>query len=127
MIVNKLLALPQLEAEMIAAGVTIRALGTRVINGQTDLHTYDADGAIIDVPAGAAAVVAAHTAPSPPAEPNFGADLPADMPAQIADGVTQLRAYLALSTPTAAQSTAALKLVIRALFLLLRFAWGRWF
>jgi hypothetical protein len=63
--------------------------------------------------------------PLPPAAPtpDFGADLPADYAQQLADGVAQLRAYLALSSPLPAQSTAALKLLIRVLFFLLR-RWG---
>jgi hypothetical protein len=76
----------------------------------------DADAAAIT------AVVAAHD-PTPlpvPASPDFGSDLPANFAFQLADGVSQLRTYLALSAPTAAQSAAALKLVIRALFFLLR-------
>jgi hypothetical protein len=68
------------------------------------------------------AVIAAHDpAPLPvPASPDFGSDLPANFAFQLADGVSQLRTYLALSAPTAAQSVTALKLVIRALFFLLR-------
>lgn len=67
-----------------------------------------------------AAVVAAHdpTPDVPPPLPQYGGDdVPLD---QIAAGVTQLRAYLALPSPSAAQSAAALKLVIRALLFVLR-------
>lgn len=53
---GKQVSLHQLEAELAAAGVAVRALG--VVAG--DLHTYDDDGAVVDVPPGAAAVIAAH-------------------------------------------------------------------
>jgi hypothetical protein len=53
--------LPQLQAELVAAGIEVPALGT---HGDR-LHTYDEDGAIVDLPPGAAAVVAAHE-PVPP-------------------------------------------------------------
>lgn len=92
------------------------------------LHLWgDGDSITLEVPdavdeAAVTAVVAAHD-PTPlpvPASPDFGSDLPANFAFQLADGVSQLRTYLALSAPTAAQSAAALKLVIRALFFLLR-------
>lgn len=63
------------------------------------------------------AAAAAALANQPP-RPDYASD---DTPAeQIADGVTQLRAYLALANPTAAQSAAALKLTIRGLLFVLR-------
>lgn len=46
----------QLRDELAAAGVMVPSLG--VAGG--DLHTYDDDGAVIDLPAGASAVLAAH-------------------------------------------------------------------
>jgi hypothetical protein len=57
---GKRVDLLQLEAELTAASILIRGLG---IAGD-DLHTYDADGVVIDVPVAAAAVVAAHVPPS---------------------------------------------------------------
>lgn len=54
--------LPQLAAELTAAGVAHRSLGT--IGDQ--LHTYDEAGVPVDLPAGAVAVVAAHTPPAVP-------------------------------------------------------------
>lgn len=53
---GKQVSLHQLQGELAAAGVTVRGLG--VVDG--DLHTYDEDGAVVDVPPGAAAVIAAH-------------------------------------------------------------------
>jgi hypothetical protein len=56
--------------------------------------------------------------PPHPPKPDFGSD---DTPAeQIADGVANLRAFLALPNPTQAQMLAALKLVIRGLLFLLK-------
>lgn len=119
--VTKAVNLEQLRTELQAAGMTVR-LGSRGNNPATDFEvfTYTAAGAETELPAGAPAVIADHTPAAPPPAPDFGADLPADYPYQIADGVTQLRQYLALPSPTAAQSTTALKLVIRGLFFLLR-------
>lgn len=56
---GKRVELVQLQQEMIAAGVQVSALGTT----GDDLHTYDQNGAAIDVPGGAAVVVAAHVPP----------------------------------------------------------------
>jgi hypothetical protein len=67
------------------------------------------------------AVVAAHD-PTPDPVPDFGND--ATTRDQLVSGVTQLRAYLALSNPTAAQSAAALKLVIRGFLFLLKEQYG---
>ncbi len=69
------------------------------------------------------AVVAAHTNPPPPdtTEPDFGTDA-ADLtnyPA-IRTAVTNLRAYVGLASPTAAQSTAALQLLIKVVLAILR-------
>lgn len=52
--------LAALVKELRTAGIDVPALGT---NGD-DLHTYDADGRIVDVPLEAAAVVDAHV-PAP--------------------------------------------------------------
>lgn len=112
---GKRVDLIQLRAEMVAASLTVRGLG---INAD-DLHTYDASGAEADVPAGAAAVIAAHVPPAIPDTPDFGSDVPA--PTDIATLVQQGRAYLALASPTTAQTTAAVKgLVKLALFLVRR-------
>lgn len=53
---RKRVDLPQLQAELIAAGVNVPALGT----AGDDLHTYDAAGDSADLPPAAAAVIAAH-------------------------------------------------------------------
>ncbi len=54
---NKVVDLAQLQAEMIAANIAITGLGSDGIN----LYTYDESGHPADLPAGAAAVLAAHT------------------------------------------------------------------
>lgn len=114
MIVNKALALPLLESQLAAAGVTVRGLGVRVIGGQTDLHTYDAGGVIIDVPASTSAVVTAHVAPVI-SSPDWGTDLqtPDEFAEQAASAVASLRAFIAAPTPTNAQVIAAVKLLCR--------------
>lgn len=64
MLVSKVIRLDQLMGELAASGVAVSALG--VIGDYTsagatfDLHTYDAAGAYLDLPAAAAPVVAAH-------------------------------------------------------------------
>lgn len=51
-----------LRAELVAAGINVSALGT----AGDELFTYDEDGSPVDLPKGAAAVVAAHQPPEPP-------------------------------------------------------------
>lgn len=51
----------QLQAELIAADISIRGLG----RADDEVFTYTEDGEPIDLPSGAAAVLAAHE-PSPP-------------------------------------------------------------
>lgn len=114
---GKAVELRLLQQELTDAGVSVpRGLGI----DDDDLHTYDDAGAPTDVPAGAGAVVAAHAVPAAPDAPDFGGDLPADFDRQLAAAVATLRQYLGVATPSAGQSAAALKLVIRVLFLLVR-------
>lgn len=61
---GKRVDLARLDAELTAAGVAHRALGT----AGDALYTYSTDGTVADLPAGAAAVVEAHVAPSDPIE-----------------------------------------------------------
>lgn len=60
----KAINLVQLHAELATASINVPALGaTSDPSGHaTDVHTYDAAGAIADLPAGAASVVQAHVA-----------------------------------------------------------------
>lgn len=60
---GKVIALAQLQAEMIAAGIAITALGT----ANDFLFTYDAQGQPADLPAGADAVLIAHVPQPDPA------------------------------------------------------------
>lgn len=121
MIVAKTLSLPLLEGQLAAAGVTVRGLGTRTVDGQTDLHTYDASGGIIDVPPAAAGVVSAHTAPVI-APPDWGPDLqtPDEFAAQAAAAVANLRGFIAVPTPTNAQVIAVVKLLCRIALVFIR-------
>jgi len=113
-------ALRQLAQELTAGGVSFRALGTYDDDDGINVHTYDALGAIEDLPAGAAAVLAAHVPPPPPAVPDYGSEAPENYATQLSAAVTQLRAYLGMAAPTAAQTTGALKLVIRLALALAR-------
>ena len=76
-----------------------------------------------------AAVIAAHdptpdATPTPPdatpTPPDFGDDAPDDYRARAADAVVSLRAYLRASSPTGAQTVAALKVLIRLVLFLAR-------
>ena len=62
-----------------------------------------------------AAVIAAHDpTPTPiPTPPDFGQDIPSDFAEKLAETVANLRAYLALPTPTNAQTIAVIKLLCR--------------
>jgi hypothetical protein len=113
---GKRVYLPQLETELTTAGVPHRGLGT---HGDI-LHTYTPTGAAVDVPPAAQAVLDAHVPPPIPPVPDYGADLPSDYIQQIANAVQMLRQYLALASPTLAQSITAVKLLIRLVFFLLR-------
>jgi len=53
---GKKIDLALLQTELAAAGIVVPALGT----AGDDLHTYDVSGAVVDVPAGVAAVLSAH-------------------------------------------------------------------
>jgi hypothetical protein len=56
------LNLKQLRDELAAAGLTVPALGTSQQGNKEELYTYDANGAMIDLPPAAAAIVQAHVA-----------------------------------------------------------------
>ena len=64
MLVSMVIRLDQLVDELAASGVVVPALGVigQYVNtgDEIDLHTYDAQGAYLDLPAAAAPVVAAH-------------------------------------------------------------------
>jgi hypothetical protein len=113
---GKAVALRQLRDELQASGINLPALG---ISGD-NLLTYNASGALVDLPAGAQAVLDAHVPAPPPPTPDYGADLPSDYREQLAQAVSMLRQYLGLSSPTLAQSATALRLLIRIEFFLLR-------
>ena len=56
---GKAVDLPRLQAELAAAGIDVPALGT----GNDEVHTYDVKGVIMDLPAAAAPIIAAHVPP----------------------------------------------------------------
>lgn len=79
---GKALNLTQLQGELAAAGIAVpRGLGT----AEDTLFTYDAQGLPVDLPAGAAAVVAAHD--------------PTDDPAKIAAQANYDALVAAVATP----------------------------
>jgi hypothetical protein len=113
---GKVVDLPQLLAELNAAGIPASGL----IQNQDDLLTNDVGGQQIDLPAAAAPVIAAHV-PTPPLVIDYGTDAPADYAAtQLQIAVTNLRQYLQAASPTQAATVAALKLTIRVVLFLAR-------
>lgn len=112
---GKVVDLRRLKQEAGAAGVTVRDLG---IVGDY-LHTYDAQGNIIDVPPGMAAVLAAHVSPVAPTPPNYGPDA-ADIDQQAAAAVTALRAFINNGSPTNADAIANAKLQNRVLLAMMK-------
>lgn len=115
--------------EMLAAIPALRPVARP--DGRLDaMLSLSGDGSTIEatVPDAVAdadvlAVINAHTNPLPPdtSPPDFGADAQSlnDYPA-LRTAVDNLRTYLALASPTAAQSASALKLTIRVLLALVR-------
>lgn len=124
MLTNKRPHLPLLAQELAAAGVDVsRGLGCYGLDDadtSVNVHTYTARGEVVDLPTTARAVVDAHQPPDAPTPPDYGNDAPADFDRQAAAAVANLRAYLALTSPTGAQTIAALKLVIRVVLFLAR-------
>lgn len=113
--------LQKLLAELDTASVSHRGLGmSPADDGEYVVHTYDESGQIVPLPPEAAAIVAAHVPPPAPTKPDYGADAPPDYAAKLASAVTNLRAYLGASSPTVAQTVAALKAVIRLVLYLAR-------
>lgn len=114
---GKRVTLPKLQTEARTAGVTVGDLGT----AGDELVTWDVDGHTVDVPRAMQPVLAAHVAdPLPAPLPALDVGSDAAQPDQLADAVTQLRAYLALAAPTNAQTIAAFKLLIRVTLFILR-------
>jgi hypothetical protein len=111
----------QLRTEMIAAGLTVpQALG----QAGDDLHTYDANGVIIDVPAGAAAVIAAHVPPPLPVPADMGnaAETEDQARANLQTRVDSLRAFLdqTNNTVTLIQLVQFMKVLTRVVLYLVR-------
>jgi hypothetical protein len=115
---GKRVDLELLEAELAAASIPV--LGLCLIGDE--LLTYDATGALIDLPPLASAVIDAHVEPTDPPVPVFGSDTPTDREylQQAANVVSDLRAYLALPSPTNAQTITAFRLVVRVVLYLIR-------
>lgn len=116
---GKRATLDRLKAELAQAGVVVPGLG---VDGD-DLHTYDANGAAVDVPAGAAAVVAAHVADDV-TPPTYGADAEAFDPATARQVVAAHRAFLASGSPTNAEVVQQVRRLTRAQLGMLRLLSG---
>ena len=93
LLVTKPINLAQLLTEIQAAGIALTAIGT---DAQNDLITYDAQGHPEDVPAGCAAVLAAHVPVFPKTADQIEADAIALMQAAttIADMKAAVLAYM---------------------------------
>jgi hypothetical protein len=72
------------------------------------------------------AILAAHDpTPDPVVQKiDLGSDVPADQGDRMAEAATALKAYLRVQSPTAAQSAAALKVLIRVVLYLLKHRLG---
>lgn len=116
--VTKRLDLPLLGTQLIAAGIAHSGLCLSGPTGNATLIAVDSGGASVELPPAAQPVVDAHVAPDPPAPLDFGSD--DSQRGQLNDAVAQLRQYLGIANPTAAQSSAALKLVIHVLFFVMK-------
>jgi hypothetical protein len=90
-----------LAAALTGAGLSFHGL---VLTGTT-LLTGDAGGSLAELSPEAQAFVASYTPAAAPATPSYGSDLMTDdqTKAQAATLVTQLRQYIGLAAPTAAQ------------------------
>jgi hypothetical protein len=95
-----------------------------VVNNDTDgtitIYADDSlDQSVLD--ALSYAVQRHDPTPDPvPDMPDFGNDVPDNFAFQIADGVTQARAYLNASAPTQAQTVGVVKLIIRLLLYMIK-------
>jgi hypothetical protein len=120
----------QLLAELLAAFPQLAP--TTGPDGQpeaTFTFSHDGEQIVLDLPdavdpAAVEALLLAHV-PAPPPDPiDYGADAPEPDLEQARQVVGQLRAFLALDAPTAAQVVGALKLTIRVLLWMLRQRFG---
>jgi hypothetical protein len=98
--------LDPLTAQLRTAGHLSASQGLQV-DGRM-LVTSDAAGNPLELSSAAQALVTAFVPPAAPASPNYGADLMTDDDLQAVAAVltAQLRAYIALPTPSAAQRKA---------------------
>lgn len=91
----------QLKDELATAGIAVNALGSTG-DPPSEVHTYDPDGLIVDLPAAAAPVIAAHVPqPDPAVVQRLGA---------LATALNNGTAYLdpaVVPSPTQAQLDAA--------------------
>lgn len=111
---GKVVKLEQLRDEMVTAGLVVRGLSKI----GDDILIANGAGELIEPQAGTQAVITAHVPAPDPAAPDYGTD--DTKRDQLADAVTQLRQYLGVASPTQAQSTVALKLLIRVVLGLCR-------
>lgn len=112
-------ALSQLHDELLAAIPSLRPT-----NGQVVLRVEGSGNNIyLDVPGDSnvdaiATVVTAHVPAPPPPLPDYADE--ETTRAQLVSAVDNLRSYLALSSPTNAQTISAFKLLIRVVLFLCR-------
>lgn len=117
----KPIILHQLQAEMLAAGLSVRMLGTSGKYGR--LFDHDASGVPIDLPPGAQAVIAAHV-PTPAID--FGPNAEALDRARVQAYITASNTFL--GTPNASVTQAMVLAQVqrntKALLTLIRMARG---
>jgi len=105
---GKRVNLARLADELTAAGVPHNQLGMISTDQNGKVFTYDADNMPAELPAEAAAIVAAH-APDP--DPDYGADADDTTPQQLVTRVQALRAYATAQAPANAATVAVVKIL----------------
>lgn len=108
---GKRVNLNQLETELRASGITLRALAVSA----DDLKLVNDSNAQIEPPPSAVTVIANHV---PPPLTDYGGDSqPRD---QLTTAVNNIRQYLAIASPTNAQVIAEVRLLSRCVLFLLQ-------
>lgn len=108
---GKRVNLNQLETELRASGITLRALA---VSGD-DLKLVNESNAQVEPPPAGVAIVLAHV---PPPLTDYGGDSqPRD---QLTAAVNNIRQYLTFGTPTNAQVIAEVRLLSRCVLYLLQ-------
>lgn len=118
-------SMAKLQQELRDAGLDFQRIGIIGTAEDGELVIFDGNGnpsqALLDDPR-TKAVVDAHRPDPPSPEPDFGSDAPSpDFKKTAAATVQAMRAYLANQSPTAPQTVAVVKLLIRTMLFIVKF------